>query len=58
MQESGSIKGYAIKGEEYEHAWITTDKAVQKAYDEDTRCGYTFTCNGFLNLFVLIKCKL
>lgn len=50
-----SVGSYAIKGEEYEHAWITTDKAVQKAYDEDTRCGYTFTCNGFLNLFILMK---
>lgn len=50
-----SVGSYTIKGEEYAHAWITTDKAVQKAYDEDTRCGYTFTCNGFLNLFILMK---
>lgn len=50
-----SVGSYTIKGEEYAHAWITTDKEVQKAYDEDTRCGYTFTCNGFLNLFILMK---
>ena len=50
-----SVGSYKIKGEEYDHAWITTDKEVQKAYDEDSRCGYTFTCNGFLNLFILMK---
>lgn len=50
-----SVGSYTIKGEEYAHAWITTDKEVQKAYDEDTRCGYTFTCNGFLNLFILMR---
>ena len=50
-----SVGSYTIKGEEYEHAWITTDKEVQKAYDEDKRCGYTFTCNGFLNLFILMR---
>ena len=55
LLHSLSVGSYAIKGEEYAHAWITTDKAIQKAYDEDERCGYTFTCNGFLNLFLLIR---
>lgn len=50
-----SIGSYKIKGEEYDHAWITTDKQIQKLYDESETCGFTFTCNGFINLFTLMR---
>jgi len=50
-----SIGSYKIKGEEYDHAWITTDKEIQKLYDESETCGFTFTCDGFINLFILMR---
>ena len=50
-----SIGSYKIKGEEYDHAWITTDKEIQKLYDESETCGFTFTCDGFINLFTLMR---
>lgn len=39
----------------YEHAWICSDESVVKAYEEDEKCGYLFTLNGYLNLFKLMK---
>ena len=50
-----SIGGYKIKGEKYDHAWITTDVEVQKAYDECEECGFMFTIDGFTNLFILMR---
>ena len=50
-----SIGSYKIIGEEYDHAWITTDKEIQRLYDESETCGFTFTCDGFINLFTLMR---
>lgn len=36
-------------------SWLTHDEAVAKAYSDDPNCGFTFTVNGFENLFNLMK---
>lgn len=36
-------------------AWLTRDKEIVKAYNADPRCNFIFTCNGFENLFRLMK---
>lgn len=43
-------KGYSEK-----NAWICSDPAVVSAYNADPLCGFTFTTNGFLNLYQLLK---
>lgn len=40
---------------EYEHAWICSDESVVKEYEASEKCGYLFTLNGYLNLFMLMK---
>lgn len=35
--------------------WLTRDAEVSKGYLSDPKCGYIFTCNGFENLFKLMK---
>lgn len=40
--------------EELPHAWISTDKAVVKAYNGDSKCNFTFTVNGYKVLFYLM----
>lgn len=35
--------------------WLTKDNEVVKKYIEDPLCGYTFTLNGFYNLFSVIS---
>lgn len=37
-----------------ENAWICSDLDVVKAYDEDEKCGFIFTLNGFETLFQLM----
>ncbi len=36
-------------------AWICSDQEVVKAYEADEKCGFTFTLNGFISLFTLMK---
>lgn len=36
-------------------SWLTHDEEIVKAYYSDERCRYTFTVNGFENLFNLMK---
>lgn len=40
---------------ESKNAWICSDPEIVKAYDQDSRCGFAFTINGYLNLFILMK---
>lgn len=35
--------------------WICSNPLVVKEYDENELCGFTFTTNGFLNLFTLMQ---
>ncbi|MEG0710081.1 MAG: alpha/beta fold hydrolase [Longicatena sp.] len=37
-----------------ENCWLSCNANVVKEYDNDRACGYTFTLNGFLNLFHLM----
>lgn len=37
------------------NAWICSDPDVVRKYEEDDRCGFVFTLNGFQNLFLLMK---
>lgn len=36
------------------NAWLTKDKAIVSQYNQSDKCGFTFTLNGFLNLFTLM----
>ena len=36
-------------------SWLTRDTALAEASKKDPKCGYAFTCNGFMNLFLLMK---
>lgn len=36
-------------------SWLTHDKEIAQAYEDDDLCGFTFTVNGFENLFNLMK---
>lgn len=38
-----------------ENTWLCTDEEVVRVYDEDERCGFVFTLNGFENLFRLMR---
>ncbi len=38
-----------------ENVWICSDDKVVGKYDDDELCGFTFTLNGFSNLFHLMK---
>lgn len=38
-----------------ENVWICSDMDVVRAYDQDPLCGFTFTLNGFANLFALMQ---
>lgn len=37
------------------NSWICEDKETVQQYDKDELCGFTFTINGFENLFKLMK---
>ncbi len=39
----------------YPHSWISSVKEVQDAYQASDKCGFLFTLNGYLNLFLLLK---
>ena len=38
-----------------ENAWLSSDENNVRNYDGDEDCGFTFTLNGFRNLFTLMK---
>lgn len=37
------------------NAWLSVNEENVRAYDEDPLCGFTFTLNGFRNLFLLLR---
>ena len=45
--------GFAEEGSD--NVWLCSDMEVVRAYDRDPLCGYTFTLNGFENLFSLMQ---
>lgn len=44
-----------FKDEPEKNCWLTRDKHVVKLYNEGELTGFTFTTNGYLNLFNLVK---
>ena len=36
-------------------AWLTRDRSLIAEFHGDCKCGFVFTCNGFENLFKLLK---
>lgn len=44
-----------FKDESEKNCWLTRDKQVVKLYNEDKLSGFTFTTNGYQNLFNLLK---
>lgn len=41
--------------EQSENCWICSDAQVVKQYDDDPKCGFIFTANGFLSLWNVLK---
>ncbi len=51
-----SFDGFNKKFEaEGVNAWLSRDRRVVEEYNADPLCGYTFTANGFIGLFNLMK---
>lgn len=52
-----SFGGYekSFKQENSKNAWLCSDKAVVKQYEEDRYCGFTFSADGYLVLLNLLK---
>ncbi len=48
----GSEKAFPAEGK---CGWLTRDKEVVAKYEADEKCNFTFTVNGFENLFRLLK---
>ncbi len=45
-----------IQNPKSENSWICSNEEVVKEYDNDSRCGFIFTLNGFDTLFKLMIC--
>lgn len=41
--------------DEGRNAWLTHDREIVDAYNNDPLCSYQFTCNGFIGLFDLMQ---
>lgn len=52
-----SFAGYnkGIKQDGYANNWVCSDKTTLQLYHSDPLCMFTFTNNGFLNLFFLMQ---
>lgn len=44
-----------FKIENTPNAWLCSNKDIVNSYNEDEKCGFVFTLNGFLNLFTLMQ---
>ncbi len=45
----------AFKNEPERNCWLTRDKHIVKLYNEGEKTGFTFTTNGYINLYKLLK---
>lgn len=52
-----SFAGYnkAFKADGYGRAWVCSDPEILREYHSDPLCSFTFTVNGFINLFELMS---
>ncbi len=48
-------KGNKDFEQEGKNAWLSRNRSSVEAYNADPKCGYIFTCNGYENLFKLLK---
>lgn len=57
LLETLSFGSYAMKfkSEKNRNAWICSDPAVYRAYEKNKLCGFTFSDDGYLVLFELMK---
>lgn len=57
LLEMLSFGGYLMQfpGEKNKNAWVCSDKAVYEEYSKSALCGFTFTDDGYLALFELMK---
>lgn len=53
MAFSGNNKRFAQ--ENVTNSWLTKDRAIVDAYNQEPRCSFKFTLNGFYNLFDTIE---
>ena len=44
-----------IAGSKRSNSWLSRDEAIVIKYNEDRKCGYKFTVNGFYNLLSLMQ---
>lgn len=44
-----------IKGKKTKYDWLSTDKNMVEKYNNDDKCGFTFTNEGYRDLFMLLK---
>ncbi len=52
-----SFKGYNSRfaSEKDNNSWLTRERSVREAYANDKFCNYTFTVEGYKNMFSLLK---
>lgn len=52
-----SFAGYnkEFQADGYDRAWVCSDPEILKAYHNDPLCSFTFTVDGFINLFDLMS---
>lgn len=57
LLETLSFGGYLVpfRGEKNKNAWVCSDKKVYEEYSRSDLCGFTFTDDGYLALFELMK---
>lgn len=57
LLESLSFGSYAarFRDEKSKHAWVCSDPEVYREYGENELCGFTFTDDGYLALFELMR---
>ncbi len=57
LVRSIAFKGYNshFKSENDHYSWLSRDRENREKYAADPRCAFTFTLNGYLNMFRLLK---
>lgn len=51
----GNLNNKIKDNKKSSHAWISSNRKNVQKFDKDKLCGFTFTLNGFKNLFTLMK---
>ncbi len=55
LKQLSTGKGNAPFEREGANAWLSRNRESVEAYEADPKCGFIFTCNGYENLFKLLK---